>query len=156
MADREALRAELETTRAAFHELLNSLSPADLRRRSGNAAWTVGQLIYHLAWAAGFVPSGVQSARKGRGFNPPAFLADRVNVIATRLGARRATKSSIAAKYDAAHAKILAALGSVGDGDWQRGVKTFGEYLTVGDVFHSVARHFEENAADIRHALEQQ
>lgn len=153
MADRDAIRNELMDTRTAFHQLLDSLSPADWKRRSGNAAWTVGQLMWHLAWGAGFIPTGVENAKKGRGFNPPAFIADRLNVLATRWGSRKATPRTVAPKYDAAHAKILAALDGVQHDEWTKGARNFGEYMTIEALFHSVAEHLDEHGRDIRRAL---
>ncbi len=149
MTDREALRAELEATRAAYTRLADRLTPADWRLTTSNSAWTVGQLMWHLAWAAGFVPSGVAGAKRGRGFNPPPAIADRINVLYTRWGARNATPASVKRRYDNAHAKVLTTLAGVKDDEWERGAKTFGDYLTVEGLFHSVTNHFREHAADI-------
>jgi len=38
MTTREEIRAELEATRAAYHELLDSLSDEDWHKKSGNPA----------------------------------------------------------------------------------------------------------------------
>ncbi|MEE8385293.1 MAG: DinB family protein, partial [Dehalococcoidia bacterium] len=105
---REAIRAELKTTRAAYHELLNSLSPEDWKRKSGNPAWSVGQLMWHIAWGDNFAPQAVASCKRGRGLNPPQFIGNTVNRLITRWGARRATPQSVAEKYDASQTGILA------------------------------------------------
>lgn len=151
--DREAVRAELEATRTAFHDLLKSLSPEDWKKKSGNPAWSVGQLMWHIPWATGYVPRVVNACRQGKGFNPPAWLMDPVNVLITRVGSRGATSKSVAAKYDAVHAAIIACLEGVQDGEWQMSVRSFGERYTVESAFHGAAGHFREHEADIRKGL---
>lgn len=151
--DRAAIRSELETTRDGFHALLTSLSDGDWKKKSANPAWTVGQLVYHLSFGAGFAVREVESAKKGKGFNPPAFVINPLNVMATRLGAMRATRESIVRKYDDATTQLIAALDTVQDGDWQRSSTNFGVTNTVEHVFHIPAEHLAEHAADIRKGL---
>ncbi len=151
--DREAIRAELEATRTAYRALLESLSPEDWKKKSGNPAWSVGQLMWHIPWATGYLPRVVNACRKGKGFNPPAWLMDPVNVLTTRLGSRGATPKSVAAKYDAVHATIIACLEGVKDSEWQLGVRSFGEHYTIESAFHGAAGHFREHEADILKGL---
>jgi hypothetical protein len=148
-ARRESLRAEIEQTRQGYHALLRSLTPEELRRTSGNPAWTVGQLMWHLAWNVGFVSGSVERARRGRNFSPPTWITDPLNAQMTRWGARRATKRSVAEKYDAGHVKVLAELDTIQDDEWDNGSRIFGRYRTVADHFHTVAEHFAEHSADI-------
>src|SRR5215207_3471297 len=49
----EAIRKELETTRAEFHSLLASLSHEDFQRQSLNAGWTNGEILAHVTF--GFI-----------------------------------------------------------------------------------------------------
>jgi hypothetical protein len=150
---REAIRAELETTRAAYHELLNSLCPEDWNKKSGNPAWSVGQLMWHVAWGDGFAPRAVADCKRGRGLNPPQFITNTVNMLITRWGARRATAQSVAEKYDASHTAILAALDEVKEDEWDRGAKIFGEFETVESVLRSPVSHFKEHQADVLKGL---
>jgi hypothetical protein len=150
---RDAIRAELVATRDAYHELLNSLSDEDWNKRSGNPAWTVGQLMWHIAWGDGFAPRGVAACRRGRGLNPPQFITDTLNMLITRWGARRATPQSVAEKYDAAHTAIVAALDEVKEDEWDRGAKVFGESLTVESTLRSPVEHFKEHEADVLKGL---
>ena len=150
---REAIRAELKTTRAAYHELLNSLSPEDWNKKSGNPAWSVGQLMWHIAWGDGFVPRGVDDCKRGRGFNPPQFITNTVNMLITRWGARRATPQSVAEKYESVHAAILSKLDEVSDDDWVKGAKMFGEFQTVESNLRYPVEHFKEHEADILKGL---
>ena len=150
---RGAIRAELKTTRTAYHELLNSLSPEDWKKKSGNPAWSVGQLMWHIAWGNGFAPRAAADCKRGRGFNPPQFITNTVNMLITRWGARRPTPQSVAEKYDAAHTAILAALDEVKEDEWDRGAKMFGEFETVESVLRSPVSHFKEHEADVLKGL---
>jgi len=150
---REAIRAELKTTRDAYHELLDSLSAEDWSKKSGNTAWSVGQLMWHIAWGNSFAPRGVDDCKRGRGFNPPQFITNTVNMLITRWGARRATPQSVAEKYESVHAAILSKLDEVTDDDWAKGAKMFGESHTVESVLRSPVTHFKEHEADILKGL---
>ena len=150
---REAIQAELEATRSRYHELLNSLSDEDWNKQSGNPAWNVRQLMWHLAWAGGFTASGVEACRKGKGTNPPNWIADRANTLITRIGARGATGQSVGEKYDAAHQKVLASLDSVQDDEWQKGARVFNQDMTIEKTFRDMVEHFKEHEADIKKGL---
>ena len=150
---REAIRGELESTRSQYHELRNSLSDEDWKKKSGNPAWNVRQLMWHLAWAGGFTEQGVESCRKGKGFNPPNWIADRLNTLITRIGSRGATKESVGEKYDVAHAKIIASLETVQDDEWQKSARVFSRDMTIEKTFRDMVEHFKEHEADIKKGL---
>jgi hypothetical protein len=150
---RQALRAELDETRTKYHELRNSLSEHDWKKKSGNPAWNVRQLMWHMAWAGGFTAQGVESCRKGKGFNPPNWIADRLNTLITRFGSRGATKQSVGRKYDEAHEKILASLDTVQDDEWQKSARVFNRDMTTEKTFRDHVEHFREHEADIRKGL---
>jgi uncharacterized damage-inducible protein DinB len=150
---REALRADLEATRTQYHELANSLSEEDWNKTSGNPAWNVRQLMWHLAWAGGFTAQGVESCRKGKGTNPPNWIADIANTWITRIGSRWATKQSVGQKYDEAHKKVLASLDSVRDDEWQKSARVFNREMTIEKTFRDHVEHFKEHDADIKKGL---
>jgi uncharacterized damage-inducible protein DinB len=150
---REALRTELESTRSHYHELRNSLSEEDWKKKSGNPAWNVRQLMWHLAWAGGFTEQGVESCRKGKGFNPPNWIADRLNTLITRIGSRGATKQSVGEKYDEAHQKVIASLDGVQDDEWQKSARVFNRDMTIEKTFRDHIEHFTEHEADIKKGL---
>jgi hypothetical protein len=155
--DREAIRAELEATRHAYHALVNYMSPDDWKKKTANPGWRVGQILWHLAWGAGYFPRGVEECRKGKARNPPTWIMNPLNKLITRIGSRRATSKSVLEKYDANHARVLACLDGVQDDEWNKGVKplgAFGVYKTIESVFHSVLMHFREHEADIRQGLQ--
>jgi len=151
--DREAIRAELEATKAGYHELLASLSDADWKKKSANPAWNVRQLMWHLAWGNGFIPDGVKSCKKEKGFNPPQGIADLGNKWWTRFGSRSATPQSVAEKYDKVHEEIIGTLEGVQGDEWSKGTRMFGEYQTVESTLRSAISHFKEHQADILKGL---
>ena len=81
------------------------------------------------------------------------MLINPLNVINTKFGAKRASRASIARKYDAATADLIAALDMIGDGDWPRSSTNFGVTQTVEHVFHVPAEHLAEHTADLRSVL---
>jgi uncharacterized damage-inducible protein DinB len=150
---RDALRAELEATRSKYHELAGSLSDDDWNKKSGNPSWNVRQLMWHLAWAGGFTAQGVESCRKGRGSNPPNFVADFANTWITRIGSRSATQQSVKEKYDEAHDKVIASLEGVQDDEWQKSARVFNRVMTIEKTFRDHVEHFAEHEADIKKGL---
>lgn len=151
--DREAIRKELEKTRAGYHALLSSLADEDWTKKSGNPAWNVRQLMWHLAWALKYFPRSVEECRKGKGTNPPNWIMNPANTLITRFGARGASPQSEGEKYDIAHEKLIACLSSVQDDEWQKGVRSFGQEVTIESTFRSVTEHFQEHEADTKRGL---
>jgi hypothetical protein len=149
----EEIRRDLEHTRTAFHELANSLTAEDFKKKTANDAWSVGQLMWHLAWGAQFATVGADALRGKRQFAPPQSLFNWLNPWITRLGARGANADSVTKKYEESHAKALAALDGISDEDLAKTVKPLYEEVTVADAFQIPPRHFEEHSTDIRKGL---
>jgi uncharacterized protein (TIGR03083 family) len=150
---REAIRGELEATRSQYRELLDSLSDEDWNKKSGNPAWNVRQLMWHLARGTEFVSETVGQCRRGKAPNPPAFLIDTGNTLLNRWGSRGATRESVAAKYEAGHAALVTLLDTLADDEWQKGVTAYRTPFTIESSFRSVREHFEEHEADIKQGL---
>ncbi len=150
---REAFRAELEATRSHYHDLLNTLSDEDWNKKSGNPAWNVRQLMWHLGRGMEFFGEAIGYCRRGKAPNPPGFLVNTGNVLLTRLGSRGATPKSVAEKYEAAHSALLAALEGVQDDEWHKGVTAYGTQYTIESSFQGGKHHFEEHQADILKGL---
>ena len=73
--DRTVLRRQLEDTRSAFHTVVESLNDADWYRKTNSTAWTVGEVLTHLADALAGTPEAIEHIRKGKNYlNPPSFL----------------------------------------------------------------------------------
>jgi hypothetical protein len=156
----EELRAELEATRRAYHDLLSSLSVADWNRRSGNRAWTIGEVLFHMTLALRFLPAAVRLLR-GRGWAPklPASLFDWVNVVYTRLGARRLSLQTVGERYDAAHDDVLRLLETIREDEWSLGREypdwdpQLSGHVTLETLFRYPAIHFATHAEEIRSGL---
>jgi hypothetical protein len=155
--DREAIRADLESARAAFHELLDSLSDADLEQPCAESRWTVKQLLYHLVFAVETaMPMMVKRACKRQ--NMPKFFHRRLghwlNYLIPALMARLATCKSIAQRYDAAHKNLLNLLTEVRDDEWNLPTSLPNQTpLTMETVFCRPKVHFEEHVPSIRQVV---
>ncbi len=157
----ESIRAELESTRAAFHALLGSLTQQDLQRRSNNPGWTNGEILFHMTfafmllipfrpihWFFGVLPKSV-SRLFARLLNSGTSIFNWINALGARGGGRIYTHERIGKKYDAVHASILRTLDSISEKEWRRGMHyptkwdaLFNEYMTLEDVFRYPTRHF--------------
>ena len=157
----QQLRADLEATRAAYHQLVRELSAEDWRRQSGNLAWTIGEVLYHMTLALRLLPGDVRLIR-GKGWTPklPAQLFNWLNVLFTRLGARTVTLQTVGQKYDAAHATVLELLATVQDDEWERGAEypdwdpLLSGFVALSRLFGYPTIHFEAHAEQIRQGLE--
>lgn len=153
MPEKQALRDELEATRAAYHELLASLTDANWKRKSGNPDLTIKELMWHMAWSMGWISGSIDAVRSGKDLRAPGFVIEPARKLAMRWLARAATPQRAAQRYDAGHTALLAKLAAVSDDDWQRSAKRFGAVRTVEWYFRHPREHFEEHAADVRRGL---
>ena len=157
IADLVTIRADMEVTRAAYHRLLESLSDADLQRPCVISSWTLKQVLCHMALLIEqAVPMMVKQARKGKPM--PKLLDTRfghwMNYQMAVRAARKRTRASLAQRYDAAHAKLLALLQSVRDEEWALPTAyPDGRPLTMETVFQVPSEHFELHAAWIRQTV---
>jgi uncharacterized protein (TIGR03083 family) len=151
--DRTELSSDIEATRAAFHTLLDSLSADEWKRKSANPAWSVGQLMWHVANGMEFFNRSIGYCRKGSGPNPPAFVIGVGNVLLTRFGSRGATPETVRAKFDEGTQELLASLQSIGDDEWPKGARIYGDDYTIASLFTQVREHFREHEMDILKGL---
>lgn len=151
VVNRDEIAAELETTRATLHRLLDSISDDRWLQKSPGSAWTVKEVFVHLTWALEYLPKEVTLARQGKGmFNMPKWFADPVSYWLMRWHARSASRESIRRRYDAAVDAAIAALETVPDSDWLLGAEFYGEgFHTVADLFRGPARHLTEHTAGL-------
>jgi hypothetical protein len=151
--DKQQIRDDLESTRRAYHELLASLTGADWRRRSGNPDFTVKALMWHMAWAPGWLARSVDRVQRAKGLNPPRFLVNPLRELVIRTYALRATPERAARRYDECHAALLARLDAVQDDEWSITVTQFGEPRTAEWYLRQPVEHFAEHAADVHAVL---
>ena len=158
---KEAIRLELENTRFAFHEILNSLSKEDWYRKSQFPAWTNGELLFHMTFGFIILPTLINLVlfwtRLPKSFSKLFagilnFFTDafeRIDILGPHIGAKVFPYKSIGEKYDRVYFSILKKLDSIKKDDWQRGMyyptkwdPLFSEYMTVEAVFHYMTSHF--------------
>jgi hypothetical protein len=155
--DLATIRADMEATCTAYHRLLDSLSDADLQRPCVISKWTIQEVVCHMALLIEqAVPMMVKQARKGKSM--PRLLDTRfghwLNYQMAVRAARKATRASIAQRYDAAHSNLLQLLENVRESEWNLPTAyPDGRPLTMETVFHVPTEHFELHAAWIRQTL---
>lgn len=153
------MRAELETTRAGFHQLLDSVTDAELIQLIPGSAWTLQAELYHITQSIRYVPSAIARAHRGGvGFSAlyslPTSLRNWVNgtFLVPRQG-RQATRETIAAAYDRHHARILEAIAAVKDDEWNRSANFGLARVTVDQAAHRAITHFRDHGEAIRRNL---
>jgi hypothetical protein len=149
---RDALRAELEATRAAFHGLVRSFDGPPWQQKSITTDWTFGEVLVHLTWALEQLPQEIDSARRNKGmFNFPRWLAWLVNPLSYWYGrslARGARPDDICRRYDGAMDATLIKLDTIQDDEWSQGADFYGEgFHSIEDLFHTPAKHFADHTA---------
>lgn len=143
----DALRAELEETRAEFHRLVDGIEPAKWNQRCTSSLWTWKEIFVHLTWALQILPQEVASARRNRGmFNTPKSILDPMSYWYIRWLARKATPDSVKRAYDKALDQAVRLLAGIPVSDWQNGAVFYGEgFYHVEDLFRSPGKHLKEH-----------
>ncbi len=154
LPDRAEFRARLEETRLAFHALMELLTDADWHRKTATTAWTVCEVMTHLADGLARMPEAIGHVRQGKNYlNLPSFLnwlAHPTNRWLVKWSARGQTRESILARYNQAHTAILATLEGIRDDEWGCGAYCYGEgYKTILDLCEMPNRHFKEHAVQV-------
>jgi hypothetical protein len=156
---RESVRQELESTRSAFHALLNSVPDEDWMRKSYHpnplfASMSIGQAMLHVTWYPKYIPRFVEAARAGKGFgNLPKFIFALATIIIPRVVSFKETREGVRQKYDQSHAIAISVLDTIREDEWDKGAKFHNEYRTILRVFKYHVEHFQEHAAEIQEAL---
>jgi uncharacterized damage-inducible protein DinB len=166
---RADLEGELEAARHEFHAMLASLSPEDWERRSGNRAWTNGQLLFHIMFGFLLVPrlwrvtqvfdrlpkSWSRAFAALLNFSTPLF--NKINAILPRLGARAYGPEALAREFDEVLSGILRRLSSMSDVDWDRGMyyptrwePRFSEFMRYKDVARYAVAHLRHHRNQLR------
>ncbi len=165
MDTREYLRQEIESTRADFHRLLDSIPEDALSLPSDNPAWNIRQVLYHIAMIPRYMIVEVVMIRRQVWLYQllprliPKGVFDWLNARMTRLGARRLSRQQLAEEYDRSYKASLRALDSVGDADFGKSLNyPLWDPLLAGDVtleymFGYIKRHFDSHAAQIEKAI---
>jgi len=156
---RENLRAELESTQEAYHQLLADVPDNAWELPTSNPAWNVRQLLNHIIMAHKYLPQDIKMIRSGRMMAPPAWLFNWLNIYITRWQAHGQDRDGLIAKYDAAHDTIIALLETIQPNEWElQGPypainNNLGGNQTIADMFHYLTIHFHEHAMDVSAAI---
>lgn len=150
-----SIRHELDQTRELFIELVRLTGDPHWNSRSGNPAWTRGQVLGHIVLIFGAIPWKMDRLRKGKGApKPPDFIFNPMNVLSTRIGTRKFRPENIVTAYDDAHTRALATLGGIEPHEWALSATFFGEHQDTAELFHYHTRHVREHEPDIRAGIE--
>lgn len=171
---RQAIRKEYETTRSEFRATLDSLSDEDLRRKSLNAGWTNGEILFHITFGfvilsslvplvrfLGRLPPGWSRALAGV-LNAFTGFFNWINALGARVGGRAFRGRNVGSKYDRTYAALMKKLDAVRPDEWHRGMyyptrwdSLFKEYMTLEDVFRYPVIHFRFHKGQISHPASQ-
>jgi len=165
---KEAVRAEIESTRTTFHALLDSLAEEDLHKQSLNPGWTNGETLAHMTF--GFIilnallPMVRIWGRLPKGSSKPlAWMLNIftlpfnwINAIGARMQGRVFTYQRIGKLYDRVYFSLLSQVNSMQTDDWDRGMyyptrwdSNFDEFMTLEKLFHYPVVHFNFHLTQI-------
>lgn len=159
---KDELTQELESTRQDFHHLLDSIPEAFYSHPSGNPAWTIGDVLYHITlgppvlrleiWMLCHIPGMFQlgmnrlTSRMFNWINAP-FARWRGTV----------TRQNLIKAYEKGHAGILSSLKGMRAEDFDKSITYPVEFVSelAGEVtperlYRYVKGHFEVHEGQIR------
>jgi hypothetical protein len=165
---KQAIYKELETTRAKFYSLLDSLSEADFKKQSLNPGWTNGEILAHMTFGFivlnvllptarlwGRLPKGSSKwfAKLLNAFTGPF---NWFNALGARGQGRVFTHQRIGKIYDHACSSLLKKVDSIRDEEWERGMyyptkwdSSFDEFMTLEKLLHYPVIHFNFHLTQI-------
>lgn len=160
-AFKEEIRRELETARAKFHHLLDSLSEQDLKKQSHNPGWTNGEILAHMTF--GFMilnvllPMARQWGRLPKGsskwfarlLNAFTGIFNWLNMLGARGQGKVFTYHRIGKIYDRVYFSLLKKIDTIQDNEWEHGMyyptkwdSNFSEFMTLEKLFRYPLIHF--------------
>jgi hypothetical protein len=156
VSTRQSLGSELETTRVAYHQLLQEIPINKYSLPTSNPAWNVAEVLFHMSLAPRYISSDVVFIKRLSWIpRPPAFLFHILNKWLTKQGARGATREMLAAKYDEAHHRMMQCFESIDEDEWSKGAEYPGwdpllsSFMTLESLFHYPSLHFDEHKKEI-------
>ncbi|MFC0548038.1 DinB family protein [Kutzneria chonburiensis] len=166
--DRQAVHQEMERARATFHELLDSASARDLRRRSAGTLWSNKQLLFHMLLGYLIVralrnlvvlfsrlpePVGRSFARL---LNAVTVPFDVVNFAGAWLAGTILPRRLLAGLFDRVIAALHRRLDHESDATLARRMAYptrwdpfFREVMTLAQVYHFPTQHFDFHRAQL-------
>lgn len=165
---KEAIYQELETTRAQFHSLLDSLSEEDFQKQSLNPGWTNGEILAHMTF--GFIVINVllpmarlwgklpKSSSKWFAWLLNAFTApfNWINALGARGQGKVFTYQRVGIIYDRTYLSLLKKIDPIKEDEWEHGMycptkwdSNFDEFMTLEKLFHYPVIHFNFHLTQI-------
>jgi hypothetical protein len=162
--DREEVVAELDRVRRDFRLLLDGADAADLRRRSDGTRWTNRQLLFHmlfgyfivvtlrpLVWAFAHSPPRL-SRTFARGLDSAARPFHVVNYLGSLGGGRLLGRAGMARLMDVVATRLQKSIRRAPEPALAAGMHFpvrwdpyFKDYMTVLDVYHYGAQHYDHH-----------
>ncbi len=163
------MRRELEDAEKSFYKLISSLSEKDLKKKSKNAGWTNGGILFHILFAYIIVSALIPLLRFFGRF-PKSFsknfanilnfgtsLFNWINALGARGGASVFNKKRLRNKASSIFDSLLKKIDSIEESDWKAGMyyptkwdSLFDEYMTLEKLFHYPTKHFKFHLKQIR------
>lgn len=161
-AYKDSLRKQIETTRQKFLKMLDGIDAMAWHIPSGNPAWTIGEVVYHITMATEFIPADVHLIRTSPLFPRfPAGLFHRLNPALTRRLARGYDRQAMAERFESLHQKLLHLLDDIAPSEWEKGARypdvdppLLSGFVTIADLFRYHSWHFESHCAEVRLGLD--
>lgn len=167
-AIKEEIRRELETARARFHTLLDSLSEQDFQKQSLNPGWTNGEILAHMTFGFiiinvllpmarlwGRLPKG-SSKWFARSLNAFTGLFNWFNALGARGQGKVFTYQRVGKIYDRVYFSLLKKIDPIKDDEWEHGMyfptkwdSNFDEFMTLEKLFHYPVIHFNFHLTQI-------
>jgi hypothetical protein len=165
---KEAIYKELETTRAEFHALLDSLSEGDFQKQSLNPGWTNGEILAHMTF--GFIILNVllpmarlwgrlpKGSSKWFAWLLNAFTGpfNWFNALGARGQGKVFTHQRIGKIYDRAYFSLLKKIDYIKNEEWEHGMyyptkwdANFDEFMTLEKLFRYPVIHFNVHLTQV-------
>lgn len=165
---KEKLVQEMETTLQDFHHLLDSVPETYYNHPSSNAAWTIGDVLYHITLGPTALRFEIWMIVHTRGIFQ-LVMNDITSNIFNRINAmfasrpKRITRQGLLKAYESGHAGLISSLKRLDEDDLRKSViypKSFvpeiaGE-VSAERLFHYITEHFDIHAKQIREALKEE
>ncbi len=162
---KEELTAELESTKREYIQLVDSLPVDSYGHPSGNPAWTVGDILYHITLGPPAILTEIWMVRHASWLfgtflnNGTASIFNRVNAWFARRRIRITPQLLIQA-YERGHAGLLASLQRMPETDFSKSVRYPDSFVTelagvvtVERLFRYIKLHFEIHERQIREKM---
>ncbi|MEO8469832.1 MAG: maleylpyruvate isomerase N-terminal domain-containing protein [Chloroflexota bacterium] len=148
---RPELRQRLSEWRTEFHALVDRISPDEWEGKSGNAAWSVRQVVGHLAAQPDACVRLVDLTRRGQGMlnRPPARVLDLVNLWMVRLTTRGETPVKARDHFDAGHRLLVARLEDIRVDEFSIASRSFRQPISVADCFRGLGSQLADHGPQV-------